>query len=653
MFNRVFLCLALLLFSTAVSVQGEDAWVHKDNVTSRDLFYIDMPDYIHRLEPVTVTVYVNDAFIKGEANAVEVSPNGDNFYSIGKQIVKDRSSGGGLNSFIPYGGEGSFTVGFKANQIVTSEKDSKPNVYFIFYKVKKSPDDNPKTGDVNSEFYGMECAYYYNPYYCSDVKAGCVVCVKMLATVWKEYWVLPSKASATLPSGFDWKDNRDESLKSNAGYLSYSYFKKDKAISKTRSDGTHYTCEDSYSVALDTSYYGLAADMKYIKDWQLSFNKEAIESGSATVLDKTGPGGLFPGNAIEVIHKYYVSNEWDVYDVQYQLIAQMDPPESGTVKLTMSRKGCADKGAGKADIDGALSGIKAFGASYSIQYEGGASDTFKPRHWYDALRGETVNSITGRITDGHNNGMPYMTVSIAYEGNDYAGRTDEGGNYEIKIPTLQLDQNNPKIGKLKLSLSYVRDGKNYFTVLDHVSGDKLVTVEKNFSLETEMDKTQNFDYGTKVFTDTSSSSKFTNLRHLGPIYYHLSEVTDFALTELKADIEYKLPVEVYVGTHDGTLYSRDTSSIQINTSDASYGSSSRPDNREYHEFCHHILFSQWNGSGLRGPGDVNHDGYINNGTGDSYTEGFAEFCAMAASKYKGDPKPEIYAGFGSMELNLQ
>jgi hypothetical protein len=204
-----------------------------------------------------------------------------------------------------------------------------------------------------------------------------------------------------------------------------------------------------------------------------------------------------------------------------------------------------------------------------------------------------------------------------------------------------------------LYLSYIRDGKNYFTVLDHLRGDKLVMVEKNFSLETELDKTQNFDYGTTSFTDTSSTSNLGNLKHLGPIYAHLSEVTDFALTVLKADIDYKLPVDVTFASADSTAYYTDTSSIEIKNTDSAYGVSNRPDNREYHEFCHHILFSQWNGSGLRGVGDENHGGYINTGTGDSYTEGFAEFCAMACSKFKGDPKPEIYAGFGSFELNYK
>jgi hypothetical protein len=319
----------------------------------------------------------------------------------------------------------------------------------------------------------------------------------------------------------------------------------------------------------------------------------------------------------------------------------------------MSRSGSSSKGAGKGEIDKALSDVKKFAASYSVQYVGEPTPGINLRHYYDLLRHETGNSITGRITDGHNNPMPYMTVSIEYEGKGYDGRTDEAGNYDIKIPTLELDQNNPKMGILRLYLSYFRDNKNYFNILDSVSGNRLVMVEKNFSLQTEMDKTQDYDYGETSHADTASSSRLTNLRHVGPVYFHTSEIVDFALTQLKANIDYKLPVDVFVAGTDGTYYNRDQSFIHINVSDAAYSSSNRPDNREYHEFCHHILFSQWNGQGLRGPNDTNHDGYINQNTGDSYTEGFAEFCAMACSKYRGEPKPEIYAGFGSFEQNYK
>ena len=58
---------------------------------------------------------------------------------------------------------------------------------------------------------------------------------------------------------------------------------------------------------------------------------------------------------------------------------------------------------------------------------------------------------------------------------------------------------------------------------------------------------------------------------------------------------------------------------------------------------------------------INHDGFLNPNTADSYTEGFAEFMALAMSDRYGDTNPadgtgtksEIYASFGSLDNNYR
>jgi hypothetical protein len=119
-------------------------------------------------------------------------------------------------------------------------------------------------------------------------------------------------------------------------------------------------------------------------------------------------------------------------------------------------------------------------------------------------------------------------------------------------------------------------------------------------------------------------------------------------------VDYKLPVDVYVGNNQGdTLYSPTDSDILISAADASFSSSNRPKNREYHEFGHHLMYAEYLDwpSGRKLPGVKNHDGFLNPNTGDSYLEGFAEFYALAVSKEVGDKTPDIYASFGSLENN--
>ena len=646
------LFVVLLLGCLTVSTDA-DTWLEANASSQRDLLYIDMPDSVHRLEAMTATVYINDPLIKEQANVIELSPDNDNFFSVGKKVEKDSS--GVVRTFVPYAGEGSVSVGFMTNDYYTNDLSyaTTPDIYFSFYNVKKvSGNDYPDTSSQSSEYYQYQCATYYTTYFCSSDK-GCIVCTKLLGTVYRQYELLPAKAVGTPPAGYNWVDGRgtDASLLVNPGFLAYGYSESDKPIGQNDKYGKPITCDDSFSVKLDV-IQDQDWDFPAFEKKQEEYNKAGISSGKVSVKLTAGPGGLFSGKAVEILSVDSTSYDSDWFSIGYTLYADYTPPGSGLGEVSMTRQGCAPKGGGKGAIDKALSDVRNFAAGYSVQNMGARTNKAL-FHYYRVVSRDIPSAITGRITDGHGNPMPYMTVQIAYDDHDYDGQTDVNGNYEVNIPNLAVDSSNPKIGTLRLFLSYNRDGKNYYTVLDHLMGDRLVTVEKQFSLETEMDKKQDFDFGTTSFTDTKSSSILANLKHIGPVYYHLSEVTDYALTQLKANIDYKLPVDVIFASDASTAYSRDSSTININFTDSAYDSTNRPDNREYHEFCHHIMFSQWNGAGLRSPGDLNHGGFMNNDTGDSYTEGFAEFCAMTVAKYRANPKPEIYAGFGSFELKYK
>ncbi len=77
---------------------------------------------------------------------------------------------------------------------------------------------------------------------------------------------------------------------------------------------------------------------------------------------------------------------------------------------------------------------------------------------------------------------------------------------------------------------------------------------------------------------------------------------------------------------------------------------------EYHWRVQHLdSEGEWTAHARHALGDllwdVNHDGYINPSSADSYIEGFAEFMALLMSKYRShdpDPEPHIYANYGSM-----
>ncbi|HHQ45352.1 MAG TPA: carboxypeptidase regulatory-like domain-containing protein [Candidatus Altiarchaeales archaeon] len=277
-------------------------------------------------------------------------------------------------------------------------------------------------------------------------------------------------------------------------------------------------------------------------------------------------------------------------------------------------------------------------------------------------------NVSGVVTDGHNHPMPYMKVTATFDGKDYTGFTDEDGKYAINIPKIYPNEKDPPELKVTFTYHYERDGKNYFRVIERGDRNPL-DLEMKFKVKKDADLVKNMDFdanlkgvaaNTLTFTkddvEYKGSSHLTNYYHTAPIYRHTAEAVDFTIVILQADVDYKLPVDVLIFGDDGTWYSRSSATIGIDLKDSAYGSTNRPKNREYHEFAHHLMFSQWKGETIRIANDTNHGGYINSNTADSYTEGFAEFMAMVISDYSNDPElqpPEIYASFGSLENNLK
>lgn len=274
--------------------------------------------------------------------------------------------------------------------------------------------------------------------------------------------------------------------------------------------------------------------------------------------------------------------------------------------------------------------------------------------------------IGGTVADADGNPMPFAELQANVKGQEFKGRTDENGDFRIPL-TLELDEdeNDVKVD-FWVIFSYERDGKNYFKLYSlegnsyrevYLYNELRMLDKQNVEVHLRLDGSPNPEMA-------SSTGQLADLKSLSVIYSHMHEAVDFALTVLETDPDYKLPVEVYVGNaNDDTFYSPSNSYILISENDAGYSSSNRPKNREYHEFAHHLMYATYGAwpEGSNSSDSINHDGFLNPNTADSYTEGFAEFMALAMSDRYGDTnpadgtgtKPEIYASFGSLDNNYR
>jgi hypothetical protein len=204
-----------------------------------------------------------------------------------------------------------------------------------------------------------------------------------------------------------------------------------------------------------------------------------------------------------------------------------------------------------------------------------------------------------------------------------------------------------------------------------------------------------------VFGDSDTEPLVTNVtpRHrlndVAAIYYHTRQAK--LLTDrLRLALDASLPVGVIAfSPWEGVFWSPSGGDPYINIAEvegnSEYSNPDRPDNREWHEFSHHImadsliggdnampsnggpwtvdklddnrngvfnelLLAVWLPDGKAGVydegpinfnGDINHWGYVNPSTTDSLTEGFAEFLSMViADEIANDPRPSVYKWSG-------
>lgn len=250
--------------------------------------------------------------------------------------------------------------------------------------------------------------------------------------------------------------------------------------------------------------------------------------------------------------------------------------------------------------------------------------------------------------------MPYLKMRIIFENQHYDFYTDEDGGYSIDVSGFDFTDGKAKKAYYQVWLEYVRDGVNYFHVAD-AGGNKMPVVIKHIrSLKSESDGNYDFQFIRPVEPYTGSLDEGM-LPHFSLIYANIHHAVDFCLKELKANINYKLPVKVHVMGDDGTKYDPNNAIIHIDARDSQIGAPDQPDNREYHEFMHHLMMSEYGNwpAGRCLAGTENHDGYINPSTADSYMEGFAEFMALLVSEHAGEEDVSDYSGFGSLDRNYK
>jgi hypothetical protein len=292
---------------------------------------------------------------------------------------------------------------------------------------------------------------------------------------------------------------------------------------------------------------------------------------------------------------------------------------------------------------------------------------------------QTTTTIQGRVyVPGE--GLPLIGVPVELKHQDGGGNLTELAEVVSQEPDGSFRfYNVPETDGLLLVASLQHKARTPTTFRVYHDGDPAdalawVANRDSFTTVNAPDPlVKNLAFANVPDMMTDPAIDRDHLDDLGVLYYHTHQAWQLA-DMLNQPLDNQLPVDIFgfldwgpgawwlgplssgEGAGTGAIIGYDPP-----TSDLTDGN--RPDNREWHEFGHHVMadaYANLMPEDLRpcpdpaAPGnDCSHWGYSNASTTNSWTEGFAEFYSMmVAREIDGAARPELYRWQG-FEANLE
>ena len=209
--------------------------------------------------------------------------------------------------------------------------------------------------------------------------------------------------------------------------------------------------------------------------------------------------------------------------------------------------------------------------------------------------------------------------------------TDSNGNFEIEIDSLEFG----KEYELDIWFTYKENNTEYFLI--HLSKDNPIFYPYKFKIDSDDDLTQYIKLEDFLKPEDGTIA-FVYL------YNHFSEALEFYKNYLNENLDFQLPVEIYsfyegINSPFNEYYKWENgkSYIYLDVDASSHRSVNKPYDfyHEFSHFAHHAICKKMP-EGRNIPKDIqmiNHDGFINPSTADSYSEAFAIFMSMIIAQY--------------------
>ncbi|MEM7799514.1 MAG: choice-of-anchor Q domain-containing protein, partial [Chloroflexota bacterium] len=256
--------------------------------------------------------------------------------------------------------------------------------------------------------------------------------------------------------------------------------------------------------------------------------------------------------------------------------------------------------------------------------------------------------IYGDITDGNFQWLSDMSIQLLQDGEIISETaTDQQGTYlfenlplrpEIPYTVRAVFQRGPVDSPI-LQIFYGGPAKENEVI--YVESGEFMVTETPFT-------TLHFSFDLSNLPDsyTSNVPELSHLDDIGAIFVHINQALSFILSQLEGIELRPLKVFVFRSDSDGVIYLDGSNSILIGASYSDIDNPNRPMNREWHETFHGLMADSIGIPAYppcpQSQDNVNHGGWTNCSTTDSWIEGWAEFWAAVLAEHQGWPQPWLY-----------
>ena len=266
---------------------------------------------------------------------------------------------------------------------------------------------------------------------------------------------------------------------------------------------------------------------------------------------------------------------------------------------------------------------------------------------------EKLNALTERKNIDFFRAKPLRHVKITWKGSQEAGAqdkeyitsTDANGNFEIPA-----DFTPGKQYQFTIEFTYRKGNTDFFSVSEAGLYD-VATYPHTFEYTGEKDLRQDVNFITELKTMNDEAYE-AGLSSTLTLYDETANALEFYQDHLGENLDCNLPLSVYPFWNDrrskfeidsGRGNGKPSPAIVITPADSSFAIPFQSQYVVYHEFSHYAMYCIYDkkfpvSAADNGPvKTINHGGYMNPSTSDSFTEGFAEFMPAIIQEYYGSP----------------